>query len=157
MLVGPNAGRKSSCLIHDSYMTDRLMLQFLHCQFPQLYACRSSDEATLIACRFRGVVYIAEPCQLHHWQSRIGAAGIRFNLGFWATEEKAAWAFDQAAIALGVSSALDSKSQLGGVGKNSAPLRAPHNFFDSPLGLRWATRMAAGWTHTELSRITRPG
>ena len=63
----------------------------------------------------------------------IQAARTEFSLGVWATEEKAAWAFDQAAIALGVSSAHDTTPQLGNLDNDSSSLRAAFNHSDLEL------------------------
>ena len=91
------------------------------------------DEWTLHACRFRDVTYAPQRCQLHNWRCRIQAARTEFSLGVWATEDKAAWAFDQAAIALGVSSAHDTTPQLGSLDNDSSLLRAAFNHSDLQL------------------------
>ena len=80
------------------------------------------------ACRFSGVAYVSR--KLHGWQSYLVVDGKGSWLGQWATDEKAACAYDQAVIAKGVGSVLHMEAEPTGlidVGSAVYPVVVPYS------------------------------
>ena len=66
------------------------------------------------ACRFYGVAHVSG-FQLHNWATDIKVDGKWSFLGVWASDKKAACAYDQAAIAKGVGSVLHMEAEPTGL------------------------------------------